>query len=295
MKMSSDASTVSPDKDLDISALCKYAESKGIGLMVYVNQRALVQQLDSLLPLYKRWGLKGIKFGFVQIGNQHWSTWLHDAVRKCGEYEMMVDIHDEYRPTGFSRTYPNLMTQEGIRGNEEMPDATHNTILPFTRFLAGAADYTLCYFNGRVKNTKAHQLAMAAVYYSPLQFMFWYDRPEFYKGEEELEFWKAIPSVWDDSRALDGEIGEYIIQAHRSGNDWFVGAMTNTEARTVTVMTDFLEPGKKYTAHLYEDDDKLNTGTKVRTAHKKVKAGDKLILKLKASGGAALHFTPIEK
>ena len=118
---------------------------------------------------------------------------------------------------------------------------------------------------------------MAAVYYSPLQFMFWYDRPEFYQGEEELEVWKAIPSVWDDSRALDGEIGEYIIQARRSGNDWFVGAMTNTEARTVTVMTDFLEPGKKYTAHLYEDDDKLNTGTKVRTAHKKVKAGDKLI------------------
>lgn len=172
MKMSSDATTVSPDKDLDISALCKYAESRGIGLMVYVNQRALVQQLDSLLPLYKKWGLKGIKFGFVQIGNQHWSTWLHDAVRKCAEYEMMVDIHDEYRPTGFSRTYPNLMTQEGIRGNEEMPDATHNTILPYTRFLAGAGDYTLCYFNSRVKNTKAHQLAMAAVYYSPLQFMF---------------------------------------------------------------------------------------------------------------------------
>ena len=295
MKMSSDATTVSPDKDLDIPALCKYAESKGIGLMVYVNQRALVQQLDTLLPLYKKWGLKGVKFGFVQIGNQRWSTWLHDAVRKCGEYGLMVDIHDEYRPTGFSRTYPNLMTQEGIRGNEEMPDATHNTTLPFTRYLAGAGDYTLCYFNNRVKNTKAHQLAMAAVYYSPLQFMFWYDRPEFYQGEEELEFWKAIPSVWDDSRALDGEIGEYIVQARRSGNDWFVGAMTNTEARTITLTTDFLEPGKKYMLHLYEDDDKLNTRTKVRSTHKKIKAGDKLVLKLKASGGAALHFTPLEK
>lgn len=294
MKVSSDATTVSPDKDLDIPALCQYAESKGIGLMVYVNQRALVQQLDTLLPLYKKWGLKGIKFGFVQIGNQRWSTWLHDAVRKCGEYGLMVDIHDEYRPTGFSRTYPNLMTQEGIRGNEEMPDATHNTVLPYTRFLAGAADYTLCYFNGRVKNTKAHQLAMAAVYYSPLQFMFWYDRPEFYKGEEELEFWKAIPSVWDDSRALDGEIGEYIVQARRSGNDWFVGAMTNTEARTVTLTTDFLEPGKKYMLHLYEDDDKLDTRTKVRSTHKKIKAGDKLTLKLKASGGAALHFIPLK-
>lgn len=294
MKVSSDATTVSPDKDLDIPALCQYAESKGIGLMVYVNQRALVQQLDTLLPLYKKWGLKGIKFGFVQIGNQRWSTWLHDAVRKCGEYGLMVDIHDEYRPTGFSRTYPNLMTQEGIRGNEEMPDATHNTVLPYTRFLAGAADYTLCYFNGRVKNTKAHQLAMAAVYYSPLQFMFWYDRPEFYKGEEELEFWKAIPSVWDDSRALDGEIGEYIVQARCSGNDWFVGAMTNTEARTIVLTTDFLEPGKKYLLHLYEDDDKLNTRTKVRSTHKKIKAGDKLTLKLKASGGAALHFTPLK-
>lgn len=294
MKMSSDATTVSPDKDLDISALCKYAESKGIGLMVYVNQRALVQQLDSLLPLYKKWGLKGIKFGFVQIGNQHWSTWLHDAVRKCAEYEMMVDIHDEYRPTGFSRTYPNLMTQEGIRGNEEMPDATHNTILPYTRFLAGAGDYTLCYFNSRVKNTKAHQLAMAAVYYSPLQFMFWYDNPAMYKGEEELEFWKAIPTVWDESRALDGEIGEYIVQARRSGKEWFVGAMTNTEARTITLTTDFLKPGTKYIVNLYEDDDKLNTRTKVRTTHKKIKAGDKLTLKLKSSGGAALHFTLAE-
>ncbi len=293
-EMSSDATTVSPDKDLDIPALCQYAESKGIGLMVYVNQRALVQQLDTLLPLYKKWGLKGVKFGFVQIGNQRWSTWLHDAVRKCGEYGLMVDIHDEYRPTGFSRTYPNLMTQEGIRGNEEMPDATHNTTLPFTRYLAGAGDYTLCYFNNRVKNTKAHQLAMAAVYYSPLQFMFWYDRPEFYQGEEELEFWKAIPSVWDDSRALDGEVGEYIVQARRSGNDWFVGAMTNTEARTITLTTDFLEPGKKYMLHLYEDDDKLNTRTKVRSTHKKIKAGDKLVLKLKASGGAALHFIPFK-
>ena len=247
------------------------------------------------MPLYKKWGLKGIKFGFVQIGNQRWSTWLHDAVRKCAEYEMMVDIHDEYRPTGFSRTYPNLMTQEGIRGNEEMPDATHNTILPYTRFLAGAGDYTLCYFNSRVKNTKAHQLAMAAVYYSPLQFMFWYDNPAMYKGEEELEFWKAIPTVWDESRALDGEIGEYIVQARRSGKEWVVGAMTNTEARTITLTTDILKPGTKYIVNLYEDDDKLNTRTKVRTTHKKIKAGDKLVLKLKASGGAALHFTPLKK
>ena len=206
---------------------------------------------------------------------------------------MMVDIHDEYRPTGFSRTYPNLMTQEGIAGNEEMPDATHNVILPFTRFIAGAGDYTLCYFNNRVKNTKAHQLAMAAVYYSPLQFMYWYDNAAAYRGEEELEFWKAIPSVWDDSRALDGEVGEYIVQARRSGNEWFVGAMTNTDGRTINVTTDFLTPGKRYQLSLYEDDAKLDTRTKIRITRKKIKAGDKLTLKLLSSGGAALHFVPI--
>ena len=295
MKVASDATTVAEDKDLDIPAICQYAASKGIGVMVYVNQRALVQQLDELLPLYKKWGLKGIKFGFVQIGNQRWSTWLHEAIRKCAQYGMMVDIHDEYVPTGFSRTYPNLMTQEGIAGNEEMPDATHNVTLPFTRYIAGAGDYTPCYFNNRVKNTKAHQLAMAAVYYSPLQFLYWYDSPDLYKGEQELEFWKSIPTVWDDSRALDGEVGEYIVQARRSGDEWFVGAMTNKEARTVTVPTDFLTPGKRYTVALYEDDDKLNTRTNVRTTHKKIKAGDKLTLKLKESGGAAMHFVPLEK
>ena len=93
------------NRDLDMAVLCEYAASKGIGLFVYVNQRALYNQLDELLPLYKKWGLKGIKFGFVQIGNQKWTEWLHEAVRKCADYGMMVDIHDEYRPTGFSRTY----------------------------------------------------------------------------------------------------------------------------------------------------------------------------------------------
>lgn len=296
MRMSSDATGVASDKDLNIQELCKYAADKGIGLWVYVNQRALVQQLDQLLPLYKKWGLKGIKFGFVQVGNQHWSTWLHEAVKKCADYGIMVDIHDEYRPTGFSRTYPNLMTQEGIRGNEEMPDATHNVTLPFTRFLAGAGDYTLCYYTARKKTTYAHQLAMAAVYYSPLQFMFWYDTPAMYQGEPELEFWKNIPTVWDDTRVIAGEIGQYIAMARRSGNEWFTGIMTNNDARKLTINTDFLEPGKQYEARIYEDDDKAKTRTHVRiTTKKKVKAGDTFTFNLKASGGAAIHFYPVKK
>ena len=295
MKMSSSALKVADNRDFDMAELCAYAKSKGIGVWVYVNQRALYQELDKILPLYQKWGFCGIKFGFVQIGSQEWTTWLHNAVKKCADYHIMVDIHDEYRPTGWSRTYPNLMTQEGIGGNEEMPAADHNVILPFTRFLCGPADYTPCYFNGRVKNTKAHQLAMPVVYYSPITFLYWYDLPNAYKGEKELDFWKHCPTVWDESKALEGEIGEYIVQARRTGNDWFVGAMNGLSARNITLNTaDFLQKGKKYRVEIYNDDPSLQTRTKVSSTEMVIKAGKLLKLHLQASGGAALRFVPVK-
>ena len=295
MKMSSSALKVADNRDFDMAELCAYAKSKGIGVWVYVNQRALFQELDKILPLYQKWGICGIKFGFVQIGSQEWTTWLHNAVKKCADYHIMVDIHDEYRPTGWSRTYPNLMTQEGIGGNEEMPAADHNVVLPFTRFLCGPADYTPCYFNGRVKNTKAHQLAMPVVYYSPITFLYWYDLPNTYKGEKELDFWKHCPTVWDESKALEGEIGEYIVQARCSGNDWFVGAMNGLQARDVTLNTaEFLQKGKKYRVEIYNDDPSLQTRTKVSSTEMVIKAGKQLKLHLQASGGAVLRFVPVK-
>lgn len=295
MKMSSSALKVLESRDIDMPKLCAYAKSKGVGVWVYVNQRALYQELDQILPLYEKWGISGIKFGFVQIGSQEWTTWLHQAVRKCADHHIMVDIHDEYRPTGWSRTYPNLMTQEGIGGNEEMPDAEHNAILPFTRFLCGPADYTPCYFNGRVKNTKAHQLAMPVVYYSPVTFLYWYDLPNAYKGEQELDFWKYCPTVWDESKALQGEIGEFVVQARRSGDDWFVGAMTGLQARDITINTaDFLQKGKKYRVEMYNDDPMLNTRTKVASTVQTLKAGKVLKLHLQPSGGAALRFVMVK-
>ncbi len=284
MKMRSSALTVADNRDFDMPKLCQYAKNKGIGVWVYVNQRALYQELDQILPLYEKWGISGIKFGFVQIGSQEWTTWLHNAVKKCADHHILVDIHDEYRPTGWSRTYPNLMTQEGIGGNEEMPNAEHNTILPFTRFLCGPADYTPCYFNGRVKNTKAHQLAMPVVYYSPITFLFWYDLPNVYKGEKELDFWKHCPTVWDESKALEGEIGEYIVQARRSGNDWFVGAMNGMASRDIILNTaEFLQKGKKYRVEIYNDNPTLNTRTKVSSSEITIKAGKAIKLHLQPS------------
>ncbi|REA60930.1 alpha-glucosidase [Dyadobacter luteus] len=294
MKVASDASKVSAERDLAMQELIAYANDKGIGIMIYVNQRALLNQIDTLFPLYQKWGIKGVKFGFVQIGSNRWTHWLHEAVKKAADYELMVDIHDEYRPTGFSRTYPNLLTQEGIRGNEEFPDATHNTILPFTRGLAGAGDYTICYFDKRLRNTHAHQLALAVVMYSPLQFLFWYDKPAAYENEPEIEFFEKVPTVWDTTLVTDGVIGQYVTIARKSGEDWFVGSITNNDARTLTLSLDFLEEGKKYTASVYHDDPALTSRTQVAIKRKTVDNNQTLEMLMPARGGQAIWFTPVK-
>ncbi len=292
MLVNSKADKVAEHRDVDMQKIINYGATKGIGIFVYVNQRALYGNLDELFSLYQKWGLKGVKFGFVQIGSNRWSTWLHEAIKKAAEYQLLVDIHDEYRPTGFSRTYPNLLTQEGIKGNEEMPDATHNTILPFTRFLAGAGDYTICYYNNRIKTTHAHQLALSVVYYSPLQFLYWYDKPNQYNGEPEIAFFDNVKTVWDDTKVLNGEIGEYITTARRSGEEWFIGSIGNNESQQVSIPFDFLEQGKSYLADIYVDDDTVNTRTKVGVMQVEVDATTVKQFDLKKSGGVAIHVYP---
>ncbi len=310
----SDASRVNvdprrnPKNDLDMKEVIRYGNEKGIGVFLYVNQRALAQQLDQLLPLYHSWGVKGIKFGFVHVGSHRWTTWLHEAIKKCAQYELMVDIHDEYRPTGFSRTYPNLLTQEGVRGNEEMPDATNSTILPFTRFIAGAADHTICYYhrpelkpqlaatqNARVmKTTSGHQLALAVVFYSPLQFLYWYDKPQDSQDEPELEFFDHVPTVWDDTKIVDGSIGEFAVVARQSGNEWFVGAITNNNAREVNIPLNFLPAGKKFTASVYYDDPASKVRTKVSIKTIEVNSKTVLPANLIPSGGQAIWIRPVQ-
>ncbi|WP_140939266.1 glycoside hydrolase family 97 protein [Sphingobacterium lumbrici] len=295
-----------PKSDLELQEIIRYANGKGVGVFLYVNQRALYKQLDELLPLFQQWGVRGIKFGFVEVGSHKWTTWLHDAIKKCAKYNLMVNVHDEYRPTGFSRTYPNLMTQEGIRGNEEMPPATQNTIFPFTRFIAGAADYTICYYQQlglkenvpserTIKTTSGHQLALSTIFYSPLQYMYWYDIPSNAQDEPELEYFDNISTVWDDTRIMDGEIGQYITIARRKAEDWFVGTITNNDARELKISLDFLTPGKKYEACIYHDDPASKTRTKVSVKRINVDVNTVLDVKLIASGGQAIWIRPLSK
>jgi alpha-glucosidase len=296
----SDARTVTLDPKrskgpLDLQEVIRYAKEKGVGVLVYVNRRELERRLDELLPLYKSWGIAGMKYGFVNVGNQKWTTWLSDAIRKAGEAGFMIDIHDEYRLTGNQRTWPNVMTVEGISGNEEMPAAPHNCALPFTRYLCGPGDYTPCWYNNRVKNTRAHQLALPVVFFSPWQFLFWYDNPSLYKADPELDFWRQVPTVWDDTKVLNAKIGAYATVARRSGNDWFVGSINAVERRTLTIPLSFLTPGKKYTAHIYGDGAPDGSDrTKVACSTRVVTGSDTISADLADNGGYAVRLEPLQ-
>lgn len=279
--------------DFDLPAIIQYGKEKGVGVWLYCNLQGLYAQSDSLFRVYRDWGVKGVKFGFVQVGSHRWTTWIEEMFKKAAENNIMVNVHDDWRPTGEQRTWPNLMTAEGIRGNEEMPDATHNTILPFTRYIAGAADYTICYYDKRIKTTHAHQLALAAIYYSPIQTLYWYDKPAFSANEPELEFWDKIPVTWDETKVLQGKPGEFVSTARRKGEDWFIGTITNNDPRMVKLKFDFLPKGKKYTATIYSDDDAIQTKTKVKVEKKMITSATVLDIKLKPSGGQAILLSSI--
>jgi alpha-glucosidase len=310
----SDASRVNLDParskgPLDLELVISYAKSKNIGILLYVNRKALEKQIDELLPLYKKWGIAGLKFGFVQVGSQKVTGWLHESVKKAASYQMVVDVHDEYRPTGFSRTYPNFLTMEGIRGDEESPSNSHTLITMFTRMLAGQGDNTICYYNERVESkmgSHASQLAKAVCIFSPLQFLYWYDKaaPSLEKNdglwgstnyigsEPELEFFDNVPTVWDETKVLQGKIGEYGVIARRHGDEWFIGGINGEVARTLDLNFSFLDPDLRYTAKIYSDDPSVETRTHVRIDSMNVDNKTIYPANLNPNNGIAMHLKP---
>ena len=309
----SDATTISVDPKrskgpLDLHAVIDYAKNRGIGILLYVNRKAMERQLDDILPLYESWGIKGVKYGFVQVGSQEWTAWLHEAVRKAAKYHLMVDIHDEYRPTGYSRTYPNLMTQEGIRGDETRPSNSLTLTILFTRMLAGAGDNTICYYDRRVDENASHayQLAKSVCIYSPWQFLYWYDRPDssprraggaggehnVIGDEPELEFFDYVPTVWDDTKVVHGKIGEYAVLARRSGQSWFIGCMNGDDRRSLDIPLNFLDKERRYIAHIYTDDPAVSTRTHVKISRYIINSSSIINAELPARSGQAIRIIP---
>ena len=314
MKNSSDATTVTLDSKrskgpLDMEAVTAYGKEKGIGLILYINRRALEKQIDEVLPLLKKWGVAGIKYGFVRVGDQDATAWMHEAVKKTAQYEMIIDVHDEYRPTGFSRTYPNFLTQEGIRGDEESVPNAHTLISMFTRTLAGASDNTVCYYNSRVKTMGSHasQLAKTVCIFSPLQFLYWYDKAPLAPvkedglwgdtktigNEPELEFFDNVPTTWDETKVLEAEIGEIGVIARRKGNDWYIGGINGETARNVLLDFSFLEENQNYKAKLYTDDETVETRTHVKIEENQISNKSKLNLNVKSNNGFAMRITKL--
>jgi alpha-glucosidase len=276
--------------DIDMPRVIAYGKEKGIGVILYVNYVGLKAKLDTILPLYKNWGVAGLKFGFVDGLTQQGLNWLVNAMQKVYDHGFILDIHDNYKPTGLSRRFPNLLTQEGIRGDENSPDAFHNTVLPYTRFLAGPADFTFCYpnaFNSYSKNvkvSKAQQLALTVIYFSPLQSLFWYGKPGEYTNESEIEFFRYVPTVWNESHYLAGEIGKNISVARRHGHTWFMGNAAGPEDWNGSVVLSFLKAGKQYTATVFEDDSKGS----IRKRTLQVRKNDRFSFAIPARCGQAV-------
>jgi alpha-glucosidase len=285
-----------PIAAIDLPKVIEYGKQNGIGVILYVNYIGLQNYLDEILPLYKHWGVAGLKLGFIDGFTQQGLIWLTEAIKKVNDAGLILNIHDNYKPTGLSRTYPYLLTQEGIRGDENSPDAFHNTTLPFTRFLAGAADFTFCFPNSKnsfskyIKVSKAQQLALTVVYFSPLQSIFWYGQPKDYTNFGEIEFFKYVPTVWDESKYLSGSIGKNISVARRKGEVWFIGNAAGFSDWKENLKLDFLDKGKVYKATFYEDG---NNGEILKRTSL-VKKGDKLLVDIKAKGGQAIMIEPVK-
>lgn len=289
--------------EMDMPALLQYAKSKNIGVWLWVQWQQLDNQMDAAFAQYAAWGIKGVKVDFMNRNDQEMVDWYHKVLSKAAEHKLMVDLHGAYPPNGLNRTWPNYITQEGVLGAENNKwsariTATHNVTLPFTRMILGPMDYTPGGFHNatpstfvsrnhepQVMTTRGQAVAMYVVYDSPFQMVS--DSPAAYKNADGswadgAEFIQAVPTSWDETRILAGDIGQYIVSARRKGDTWYIGAMTNEAGRTLKVPLSFLGKGA-YNAQLLQDGADANH---LKTSTSKVNAGQSITLKLAPSGGA---------
>ncbi|WP_297089055.1 glycoside hydrolase family 97 protein [uncultured Draconibacterium sp.] len=257
------------EKDMDVKALIDYGKEKNVEVILWVVWKALDDKLEEALDQFQAWGAAGIKIDFMQRDDQWMVNFYEKIAAECAKRELLVDYHGAYKPSGLDRAYPNVISYEGVKGLENakwsnLPDPEHNVTLPFTRMVAGAMDFTPGAMINRNKTnfndvftqpmspgTRCHQLAMYPVFESPLQMLA--DNPSnYYREPECMEFLSAVPSVWDDTKVLAAKVSDYIAVARRSGDTWYVGAMTDWDARELELNMDFLGEGA-YTIKVWKD------------------------------------------
>ncbi len=314
--------------DYDLREVARYAHEKGVKIIVHNETSGGIEnyerQMDSAFALYHSLGLDAIKSGYVtdltSAGDSHHGQFMvrhyRHVIEMALKYGIMLDVHEPIHDTGERRTYPNMMSREGARGQEynawggeggNPPE--HETILFFTRMLAGPMDFTPGIFDilrartgpprqpweSRVRTTLAKQLALYVVLYSPLQMAA--DLPENYEHQPAFQFIRDVAVDWDTTRVLEGKIGDYVVvsRRERNGPDWFIGAITDEEARTFDIPLSFLTPGRRYVAEIYADGPGANWATNplpVAISQRPVTSLTRLHLVLARGGGQAIRIRP---
>ena len=280
------------------------------GVWLWAHWTDISRQMDEAFPLFEKWGIAGVKIDFMNRDDQWMVNFYHRVVEKAAQHHLMIDFHGAYKPDGLRRTWPNLVTREGVMGAEYnkwsarvTPD--HNVTLPFTRMLAGPMDYTPGGFNNAtrdqfeprnrqpmVQGTRAHALALYAVFESAFQMVS--DYPENYKGQPELDYIRAVPTVWDETHVVSGRPGEWISVARRHGREWFVGSLTGWRPSEIDVPLEFLGHGD-FIAEIYSDaPDAADNPKHTVREEKRVNASTLLHVKMAPGGGQAIRIRPAQ-
>ncbi|HTJ11309.1 MAG TPA: glycoside hydrolase family 97 protein [Dinghuibacter sp.] len=312
-----DATGYAPDPDthpdvtrpvpgLDMQQICDYAKSKGVGIRVWVHWQALYAQLDKAFAQFEQWGIKGMMVDFMNRDDQEMVNIQTEILQKAAAHHLEIQFHGAYKPTGLNRTYPNEFTREGTLNYEndkwDDPITPDDDIsIPFTRLLAGPADYHLGGFRAAtdkqykaqytrplVLGTRCHMLAMYVVLENEQGMVC--DYPDAYLGQPGFDFIREVPVSWDETKVPAAKVSQYVCIARRKGNDWYVGAINNSTERTISIRLDFLQPGG-YEAEIYADAKGENPNTLVQTTQY-VQPGDVLTLHLASGGGQAIRIKP---
>lgn len=258
-----------PAEEIDLARLIEHGKARGVGIILWTLWKPIAEDGERLFALYHEWGVKGVKIDFMQRSDQEMVNFYLETAKVAARHQLLLDYHSSFKPSGLRRAYPNVLTYEGVKGSENQKwgqriTPTHNVTIPYIRMAVGPIDYTPgAMSNAHLVNhvasydrpmsigTRAHEVAKFVVFESPLQMLC--DTPSAYRKEEETtRFIARIPAVWDETRFLAGEVGEYIAVARRLGDTWYVGAMTNDEERTILIDWSFLPDGD-YRIEIFAD------------------------------------------
>jgi len=294
--------------EMNIEELVAYGKQKNVGIILWVVWKTLDDQFEPAFTQFTKWGVKGLKVDFMQRDDQKVMQFYERVCREAAKRKMLVDFHGGIRPATMTRTWPNLVSTEGVRGLEQtkwskLANPEHNVTLPFTRMFIGPMDYTpggmvnsgaekyfaTVFERPMTLGTRCHQLAMYVVYESPLQMLA--DSPSHYLREPEImEFLGPVPTIWDDTKVLQAKMGDYVAIARRHGQDWYVGAMTDWTARELEIDFSFL-PAGSYELQAYEDGPNADRfGSDYRHTITRVDKNTKLKIKLAGGGGWAARL-----